>query len=56
MVLRAALPDADQALRDHLSCLLAPYKVPERVTPVAALPKTVVGKIDKQALRHPERA
>ncbi len=42
--------DAD-ALSAHLSALLAAYKVPARFTAVAGLPKTVVGKIDKRALR-----
>ena len=40
------------ALADHLGGLLARYKVPQHFTWSAGLPKTVVGKIDKQALRR----
>ncbi len=41
-----------EALADHLAGLLARYKVPQRFTWSDALPKTVVGKVDKNALRR----
>ena len=41
-----------ESLTQHLSGLLARYKVPQHFTWSEGLPKTVVGKIDKQALRR----
>ena len=41
-----------KSLSSHLAGLLAQYKVPEHFAWSDALPKTVVGKIDKQALRR----
>ena len=40
------------ALAAHLAGLLAKYKIPDHFAWSDALPKTVVGKIDKQALRR----
>ena len=45
-----AAPDP-AALRDHCARNLAKYKVPAAIEIVAGIPKTTVGKIDKQALR-----
>ncbi|MCD6681463.1 MAG: AMP-binding protein [Burkholderiaceae bacterium] len=45
-----------EALVEHCREQLAPYKVPARVVLVDALPKTVVGKIDKLRLREQARA
>ncbi|MFT8244753.1 AMP-binding protein [Roseomonas sp. BN140053] len=39
-------------LEQHLQDRLAGYKVPRRYQALPALPKTVVGKVDKQALRQ----
>jgi len=39
------------ALRDHCARNLAKYKVPAAIEIVASIPKTTVGKIDRQALR-----
>ena len=39
------------ALKAHLKPLLAGYKIPRHVLPLAALPKTGAGKIDKPALK-----
>ena len=52
VVPRPGMALAAAALADHLGGLLARYKVPERFTWSDALPKTVVGKIDKTALRR----
>jgi long-chain acyl-CoA synthetase len=40
-----------EALVEHCREQLAPYKIPARIVLVDALPKTVVGKIDKLRLR-----
>ncbi len=40
-----------EALVEHCRQRLAPYKIPARIVLVDALPKTVVGKIDKLRLR-----
>lgn len=40
-------------LVEHCRGRLAPYKIPAQVVLVDALPKTVVGKIDKTRLRRP---
>ena len=42
-------------LRDSLIARLARYKIPTDVRLVDALPKTAVGKIDKQALKREAR-
>ena len=42
----------DDELRTHLSGRLAKWQVPDRWVRVTAIPKTGVGKIDKQALRR----
>lgn len=44
-------PDA-RALKRHCLALLPNYMVPERFVPVAVLPRTSTGKIDRQALRR----
>ncbi len=51
VVLRDGASLVERDLADHLAALLAPYKSPSDFKLVAALPKTVVGKIDKRALR-----
>jgi fatty-acyl-CoA synthase len=43
---------APQAIRDHLSPLVARIAVPENFAFLTELPKTSVGKIDKVALRR----
>ncbi|HLT28335.1 MAG TPA: AMP-binding protein [Zeimonas sp.] len=45
-----------EALDEHCRERLAPYKIPSRIAIVEALPKTVVGKIDKIRLRGPDYA
>ncbi|MEU7004727.1 AMP-binding protein [Nonomuraea sp. NPDC046570] len=40
----------DGELREHLSGLLANYKLPKRITIVEALPLLPIGKVDKRAL------
>ncbi|MCO5100004.1 MAG: AMP-binding protein [Burkholderiaceae bacterium] len=44
-----------EALVEHCREQLAPYKIPARIVLVDALPKTVVGKIDKLRLRSEAR-
>ena len=43
-------PDTDQ-LRAHCANQLAPYKVPEQVAILAALPENFLGKVEKKLLR-----
>ena len=43
-------PDTDQ-LRAHCANQLAPYKVPEQVTILAAMPENFLGKVEKKLLR-----
>ena len=40
-----------QDLRAHVGALLPDYMVPSRVVPVAELPRTDSGKVDRAALR-----
>ncbi|MGX2994046.1 amino acid adenylation domain-containing protein [Streptomyces sp. JNUCC 64] len=46
-------PDLADRLRDRLAAALPPYLVPSVVVPVAALPLTPSGKVDKAALPEP---
>ncbi len=52
VVPRAGAALSQAMLADHLGGLLARYKVPQHFTWSEGLPKTVVGKVDKQALRR----
>jgi long-chain acyl-CoA synthetase len=52
VVPRGTAKPTAEALAAHLGGLLARYKVPQHFAWLDALPKTVVGKIDKQALRR----
>jgi len=52
VVARKGLDATEAALVAHLAALLAPYKVPSGFVSLDALPKTVVGKVDKSALRR----
>ncbi|HEY0640152.1 MAG TPA: non-ribosomal peptide synthetase [Pseudonocardiaceae bacterium] len=45
-----------RAVRRHLECVLDPYKVPSVFRRVDALPYTVNGKVDRDALRAGRRA
>ncbi|MDB5371128.1 MAG: tycC4, partial [Roseomonas sp.] len=45
-----------EALRDALTAVLPPWMVPASFTPVAALPLTISGKLDRAALPPPRRA
>jgi acyl-coenzyme A synthetase/AMP-(fatty) acid ligase len=47
----ARQPIAPEALRALCSAQLAPYKVPKEVRVLPEMPRTSVGKIDKQRLR-----
>lgn len=52
-----ASPDVDPtALRQALAAVLPPWMVPSSFTPVAALPLTVSGKLDRAALPAPRQA
>ena len=51
VVLRPGAQPDPGALIAHLQALLARYKVPQTIEIVAALPKTVIGKVDKQRIR-----
>ena len=51
VVLRPGTPAGPSDLTAHLQSLLARYKVPQRIEIVAGLPKTVLGKVDKQRIR-----
>jgi 2-aminobenzoate-CoA ligase len=48
-----ASPELARALQDHVKATIAPYKYPREVTFVAALPKTVTGKLQRFALKDP---
>jgi 2-aminobenzoate-CoA ligase len=48
-----ASPDLARALQDHVKAAIAPYKYPREVAFVAALPKTVTGKLQRFALKEP---
>ncbi len=50
VVLREGVATAPGALRDALRRALPPAMVPDRVVPVAALPRTANGKLDRRAL------
>ena len=49
-----ATPDAEQ-LRDHCAGQLAPYKVPEHVATLDAMPENFLGKVEKKLLREMAR-
>ncbi|MFG2439928.1 amino acid adenylation domain-containing protein [Streptomyces sp. NPDC048508] len=51
-----SLVPTDAELRAHLAALLADYQVPAAFVPLAALPLTRNGKIDRRALPAPEFA
>jgi long-chain acyl-CoA synthetase len=51
VVLRAGQQASEQELRDHCRAQLAPYKVPASIAFRADLPKTMVGKVLRRALR-----
>jgi 2-aminobenzoate-CoA ligase len=46
-----ASPELAKALQDHVKAAIAPYKYPREVEFVAALPKTVTGKLQRFALK-----
>jgi len=50
MVLRPGIEASDDALRTHLQERLARYKLPRRWLRLDALPKTALGKVQRQAL------
>ena len=49
--LRAGSDVTDEQLRDHLRARMASWQVPDRWVRVEAIPRTGVGKLDKQLLR-----
>jgi long-chain acyl-CoA synthetase len=51
VVLRPGIAAEAGALTAHLQERLARYKVPQSIDIVASLPKTVIGKVDKQRIR-----
>lgn len=51
VVFRTGQVASDDELRVHLVGLLAAYKLPSRFVVLDMLPKTAIGKIDKQVLR-----
>jgi crotonobetaine/carnitine-CoA ligase len=51
VVRRRGTPLAAEDVRGHCATRLAPFKVPERVEFVESLPRTSVGKIQKQLVR-----
>lgn len=54
---RENCPEPDPiALRDMLKQKLVPHKVPKRIVIVAQLPRTAMGKLDRDALRELGRA
>jgi long-chain acyl-CoA synthetase len=52
VVLNPGMPTTADDLVAHCKANLARYKVPSRISIVAALPRTAVGKIDRVALRE----
>jgi len=51
----AGTPELARALQEHVKRVTAPYKYPRAIEFVAALPKTVSGKIRRVELRERER-
>jgi len=51
VVLRAGQQASEQELRDYCRERLAPFKVPSRIDFRTELPKTMVGKVLRRALR-----
>src|SRR5204863_187491 len=51
VVLRAGHQASEQELRQHCRAQLAPYKVPASIEFRTELPKTMVGKVLRRALR-----
>jgi 2-aminobenzoate-CoA ligase len=45
-------PELARSLQDHVKATIAPYKYPREIEFVAALPKTVTGKLQRFALRR----
>jgi long-chain acyl-CoA synthetase len=45
----------EREIRDHCREHVAAYKVPKRVVFRTELPKTVIGKVDRRALREEAR-
>ena len=45
-------PELAKSLQDHVKAVIAPYKYPRELEFVAALPKTVTGKLQRYALRE----
>ena len=51
---RGAIPDVEQ-LRGHCAGQLAPYKVPEHIATLDAMPENFLGKVEKKLLREMAR-
>lgn len=56
VVPRSNAPLSSEVLAAHLSQLLTAYKLPKHIEIVAVLPKTAIGKIDKDQLRRQSAA
>ena len=52
VVLRPGTSTTEADLRDHCRSELAPYKVPSKIEFRTELPKTLVGKVMRRALRE----
>lgn len=48
----AGIHASPEALTQHCRSLLAPFKVPSRVSVISRLPRTSVGKVDKRSLTN----